>query len=557
VSFSKSYLLRNAWLLDSAILFVGIFLFYSLFLGNYPLFTPDEGRYSEVAREMLVTHDYITPRVNGVAFFDKPILYYWLQALAIFLFGLTEGALRFFPMLFGVMGCLVTYLCGRHLFNRHTGILSALILATTPLYFGSAHYADLNLEVAVLISATLLFFISAINAKTPYRTYLLFAAYFTAALAFLTKGLIGIALPGLISLSWIIIQKKMALLKNIHLTAGILFFLIIVLPWYCLVEKANPGFLHYFFITQQVTRFLSAAEFNNPTPIWFYIPVIIIGFFPWICFLPQAILKLRNPNILFLLVWIIIIFSFFSIPRSKTVGYILPVFPALALLVGHHISEIWANSKLRALISIGLLYFVLSCSIAALIYFLPHYNWLDITPQFTIHRLILASILFLSPFTVLLFGFKKQKLVLIFMISNIFFLLVLTHSANYLNPNSTKKLALQLKSQLKSKEEVISYFQYYQDLPIYLNQRITVVADWNADSIIKKDNWLREFWFGLQYQKTNDWLIDKNTFWQRYKSKNRIFVFISNNYFDDFKSHTQHYFILGKMNNIILLSNQK
>src|SRR5579862_9516747 len=137
------------FLLDLLCLTALIGFFYYFYLGTYPLFTPDEGRYAEVAREMVATGDYITPRVNGVAFLDKPILYYWLQAAAIHLFGLKEWALRFFPALLGLLSCLVTYSCGCVLFNRRTGLLASLILATSPLYFSGAHYANLDLEMAV------------------------------------------------------------------------------------------------------------------------------------------------------------------------------------------------------------------------------------------------------------------------------------------------------------------------------------------------------------------------------------------------------------------------
>src|SRR5580692_6687416 len=109
---------QATWFWD-ILLLTGLFaLLYFLGLGSYPLFTPDEGRYSEVAREMIATHNYITPNLNGVVFLDKPILYYWLQVSAIQLFGLKEWALRLWPAILGVLGCLVTYATGRVLFNR-------------------------------------------------------------------------------------------------------------------------------------------------------------------------------------------------------------------------------------------------------------------------------------------------------------------------------------------------------------------------------------------------------------------------------------------------------
>ena len=125
---------KRQWAIDIIFLALLFGFFYAFWIGSYALFTPDEGRYSEVAREMVTSGDYITPRLNGVAFLDKPALYYWLQASAIHLFGLKEWALRFWPAALGILGCLMTYTAGFLLFNRRTGILAAIILATSPLY---------------------------------------------------------------------------------------------------------------------------------------------------------------------------------------------------------------------------------------------------------------------------------------------------------------------------------------------------------------------------------------------------------------------------------------
>jgi 4-amino-4-deoxy-L-arabinose transferase-like glycosyltransferase len=489
----------RSWITDCIGLVAVLSLFYFFYLGHYPLFTPDEGRYSEVAREMVVTGDYITPRVNGVAFLDKPILYYWLQSLAILLFGIKEWALRFFPAMLGMFGCVMTYVCGRRLFDRRTGIFSALILATSPLYFGGSHYANLDLEVAVFISCTLLCFITAIQSHGKARSIFLFAAYVFSALAMLTKGLIGVAFPSLIAGSWMLLQGRLALLKNIHLLAGILLFIAIVLPWYVLVQKANPEFLHFFFVTQHVTRFLSGAEFNNKTAVWFYLPIIVGGFFPWTIFLVQSMakqIKEANPVGVYLLLWAGIITLFFSIPHSKLIGYILPVFPALALLTGNYLAE--ASRK--------------------------------------------AKKIFLL-FTILL-AFSTAGLI------------TLMCYANYLNRNTAKPITTALQTILKSDDEVVNYFKFYHDVPIYLERRITLVANWHSPTIPQTDNWVRELWYGMAFQRTDDWLIEEKEFWQRWNSKKRLFVFVNDNYLHQFLLHTKHYFKLAQHNDIILLSNQ-
>lgn len=567
--------LRRTWVTDVIFLGLACFIFYGFHLGHYPLFTPDEGRYSEIAREMIATGDYITPRVNGVAFLDKPILYYWLQAAAIHLFGLNEWALRFFPMLFGIFGCLATYLAGRHVFDRRTGILSAIILATSPLYFVGAHYANLDLEVAVWVSVTLLSFLSAIHSQGKTRTALLFAAYICAALAALTKGLIGIVFPTMIIGSWILLTWRWGLLKKIHLIAGLILFAALVIPWFILVQRANPGFLNYFFVTQQVTRFLSSAEFNNKTPSWFYFPIVIIGFFPWTIFLCQSLLKSirqlwnnykKESATLFLLLWVTLIFIFFSIPHSKIVTYILPIFPALALLVGNYLSAYWEKTT-QSVLYIGTIAFVTFTVLhAVLILLAVHYHWVQITPTFVPYLTAIIAIFALSALLALLcfagsFYFTKRDVSILFVLCtacSIAFLSTLTMGAEELNANTAKPLIRQLKPILKPEDDVASYFKYYQDVALYLGRRITVVADWDSPEIAQKDNWIREFWVSLPFQKA-EWLINEKTFWQRWSGKQRIFVFVNANYMDEFKKGVAHqkYYLIGQHHDILLFSNRR
>lgn len=502
----KTSQLSRTWLTDIAFITCLLLVFYTAWLGSYPFFTPDEGRYAEVAREMVATGDYITPKVNGVSFLDKPIFYYWLQAAAIKLLGVSEWAVRLFPALFGVLGCLMTYICGRQLFNRRAGLLAAFILGTSPLYFGAAHYANLDLEVAVLISCSLLCIITALQHPLRIRLYFLFGAYGFAGLAFLTKGLIGIAFPLIITTVWVACLGHWDLTKRAHLIKGFCLIAVIALPWYALAQRANPDFLHYFFVTQQMTRFLSKAEFNNKMPFWFYLPVILVGFLPWTLFLFQALIKhirmvsrshYQHAAESFLLLWVLIILVFFSVPRSKIITYILPIFPALALLTGHYLSARWEKSKLAV-------------------------------------RAFTACLAISTGFLVFLVNYAGQ-----------------------LNTNSAKKLVTELKAQMKPGDEVIHYFKYYYDVPLYLGKTVTIVADWDAKQITKRDNWVRELSAGRDFDKANNWLINEYAFWQRYNSSKRVFVFLNKNYFAKFKAHGNPYFIIAKKNGIILLSNRK
>jgi 4-amino-4-deoxy-L-arabinose transferase-like glycosyltransferase len=557
------------WVMD--LFFIALFfgLFYAAWIGSYALFTPDEGRYSEVAREMVSTGDYITPRLNGVAFLDKPALYYWLQASAINLFGLKEWALRFWPSALGILGCLTTYATGRILFNRRTGIIAATILATSPLYYGAAHYANLDLEVAVLISNSLMFFLLGIHyTKTPWRTPLLFTAYVFAALAFLTKGLIALAFPAMIFGAWILILNRWQTLTKIRMFSGLAIFLALTAPWYYLVQQANPEFLHFFFVTQQVTRFLTKATFNSQAVAWFYVPIVLITFLPWSVFLIQALLhnlklvwqnRHAHQNELFILLWFTLIFIFFSIPKSKTVGYILPIFPALALLTGRYLDALWDKATSGGIISAKVFFIIVSAIMVVTCVSLPHIQAIQLEPG-TSPYLYFTALLFLLTGSRSIIYFKKPRLTQFFStltITACIALLTLIASTHIINSKTIKPLALQLKTQLTPNDEVVTYYKYYQDLPIYLERRITIVADWKANDIQYNDNWLREMWYGMPFQDTADWLIQEDAFWQRWNSDKHLYTFMNASYYKDFAQKAQnHAYKIGEYNDVILVSNQ-
>ena len=128
--------------------------------------------------------------------------------------------------------------------------------------------------------------------------------------------------------------------------------------------------------------------------------------------------------------------------------------------------------------------------------------------------------------------------------------------ASHLNQGSAKPLVSYLKTVKQPEDEVIAYFKYYYDVPLYLEERITVATQWDTPDIAKKDNWMREFWNAMAFQKTDDWLINEDNFWTRWESEKRVFVFVNTNYFDKFKLRAKSYFHLGQHNDIILLSNK-
>ncbi len=562
----------RSWLFD--LFWLGIFsvIFLGVGLGIYPLLVPDEGRYSEIAREMVATNDYITPRLNGIPFLDKPILYYWLQALSIQLFGLKEWALRFWPAFFGGLSSLLMYVAGRGLFNRRTGVFAALLMLTTPLYFLGAHYANMDIEVASLITAALLCFMLAQRKETKIsRNLFLYTAYIFSGLAVLTKGLIGFVFPVIIIGLWILLLQRWRTIKEMHIIPGILIILMINTPWYLLVQNANPQFFDYFFLNQHFSRFLETG-FNNPQPIWFYLPIVIGGFLPWVLFLVQTFTnsirdiianRLQHDMELFLIIWAVIVFVFFSLPASKLIGYILPVFPPLTLLVAQYLSRKLDEQKLLGLQIGSILYAVLSLVVASVLFALTRLGMfstikLPILGVYNYFGFIIFVLFASGIITAVALYRKKFKVIIYNMIASMFFILLAVISAMPNIPlHTTKPLATIINQFIKPNDIIATYNDYFQDLPLYTQRRIVIVSPWDTKNLMQKDNWQRPFAYGIAWQPNHDWLINEETFWQRWHSPQTIYVLVKAKRMQQFQLKAQRdFYVIGQYQGVWLITNK-
>jgi len=262
---------------------------------------------------------------------------------------------------------------------------------------------------------------------------------------------------------------------------------------------------------------------------------------------------------LFLLVWIITVFFFFSIPQSKIITYILPLFPSVALLTSCYLSSCFdlcsQSKRMTYLIGYSLLSMITAC-----LFFLifTHHLFLEVSTDFLLYLKIMGIILLLGLFTSLVFIKQRSliSLVIICLITNILLLISLTYGAKYLNVNSVKQLALKVKLLKNIHDPVVSYYHYYQDLPLYLNETVTIVADWKAEGILNQDNWRREFIYGQYFQSIKPILIDEDFFWKQFNGDKHIFVLLDQRSLNDFDSHAKAYFYLGKENDVVLVSNQ-
>ncbi len=362
------------WSRDLLLLALALGLLYGFRLGSHSLANPDEGRYAEIPREMLVTGDFVTPRLDGVPYFEKPPLVYWTVAACLQLFGRSEWSLRTAPALFALAGVLVAYAAGRRIYGRIAGLLAALVLGTSLLYFALARLLILDMAVSVLMSATLFCFILGVREPPgARRRWLFYGLYASAALATLTKGLIGFLVPGAVMFLWLLVFDQWRRLRPLHLPTGGLLFLVIAVPWHILVAARNPDWARFYLIYEHFERFLLPTH-NRTQPWWFFLPIVLLGLFPWVGFLWPALRsslaggwarRKDSADAWFFVTWAAFIFLFLSLSQSKLVPYILPVFPPLAVLIGAWLDRTLADEGGAARWRAGFNGFAFVCGLLA------------------------------------------------------------------------------------------------------------------------------------------------------------------------------------------------
>lgn len=529
-------MLQQRWLQGLFAILYCIIIF-SFMLGERPLSSPDETRYTSISIEMNRTHNYVTPNINGIKFLDKPILFYWLQATCIHYLGLHHWVYRLVPAFFGALACVGVFFFALNYWGISTAWLALLVLSTSPVYFISARYVNMDMAIASLITLCLLCFHSAVlTASTRKRKLFVYSMYVFAGLGFLMKGLIGFTLPGLVIVLWMLIHKKWSILKWGLSPIGIGLFVLIIAPWLIAVQIANPNFFHYFFIFEQFNRFTENG-FNNVMPWWFYLAVVFFGMLPWSVFIIEALFygfkssryKNLDQNQTFWICWIIAILVFFSIPDSKIVTYILPVFAPIALLTAQfilHVNKEKSLAKMLLLISC-ISYFLTAFLILISTWFLSYY---PILLGFKRYLYISSSILLAAAVINYIF-YRKNAWLKQIMASAVIMLLLLGVASSSLIQWPRTDLSIignVLRTIIKPSDKLAAYQTYPFELPVILNKRIIVVANWNTISITQ-DNWKGHFQYGATPQDKKHWLLTPAEFWKLWNSPERVYLVISKN----------------------------
>ncbi len=503
---------------NALFLFLFSALLFMSMLGNHGLLEPDEGRYSEIPREMMERGDYVTPRLNGVLYFEKPVLHYWLTAAAFAVFGKTEFAARFWPAALGIVGVLVTYGLGAFLYGKREGFASGLVLASSLLYFAMAQINLTDMTVSVFITIAMTAFL--LSRLSDRRWLLLF--YCSMALAVLSKGLIGVVLPGAVIFCYMVLTRRWSIVPETLYLPGVALFFAITVPWFWAVCRANPDFFHFFFIHEHFLRYATKIH-DRYEPFWFFIPILLLGILPWSGFIPQAITRglkrddegERRQGGLFLVLWFGVIFLFFSLSGSKLIPYIIPVIPPLAILIGRRIISIAEANDKRALFR-GLMWttpLMILFGTAFIAYpYLQDKLPVDLLTTHLVHKGIILWIGVVLSW----WGFMRRTaaVALVFlMLSGISFTLSCKSLfVVYDKINSGRQIAEMIKPHLKPDDIVAQYGEYYQTVPFYLERR-NVLVDYTG-----------ELKFGRERETEAGWFIDSDGLERLWSGPSRVIL---------------------------------
>jgi 4-amino-4-deoxy-L-arabinose transferase-like glycosyltransferase len=500
---------------------------------------------------MLESGDFITPMLNYVKYFEKPPLHYWLNALSIRIFGETEFATRFPGALAGLLTVLFTYHVGQKLFGRREGLMAAIILGSSTgfLLQGRINLTDMTLTFCMTVSIGCFLLASRQNERNQGCYYYLF--YLFAALAVLAKGLIGLLLPGGVIFLYMLICRRWTLLKEMRLLFGMPIFLVVAVPWFVVVSLRNPEFAQFFFIHEHFQRFLTKVH-GRYEPVWFFIPTLLLTMLPWSFFVPQALVKAWQGRkekggdvLLFLFLWAVFIFLFFSKSNSKLIPYILPIFAPLALLVGHMFSRMLENevvsNKTGMLIAAFLC--ILGCSIIA-------YPFVD-TKSFSspLGGFVVGSV-FLLEGVLSFISVKRREMLQLFLFLSAGGLLVsLVAPQAVLSKISEKEacsreLCLMVRKVAGPETAVVSV-GYEQGFPFYSHRRVVLAGK------------IGEFEFGSKTGNQSAWFMEEGGFPGLWDSGRHVVALVRPKYLEKLNTIVRTPVkVLGKDHRRVLVSNR-
>ena len=523
----RDFILRNKGFVIGLFI-LAVFYLYLAHLGAYHLMDPDEGRYHEIPREMLMTGDFITPHLNGVEYFEKPVLQYWATVVIMKIFGVTEFAGRIFPAL-SAIGCVgLTFALGSMMFSRRTGFLAAAVLATSCLNLIVASINILDMALTFFMTGCMVSFYA--FEKTAKKKYLLLF-YIAMGLGVLTKGLVAIILPLGILFWYAMLTRRPRLFLQLFYLPGILAFLIVTVPWFYLVCQANPDFFYFFFVREHFLRFTTKMH-DRFQPWWFFIPFVFIGMLPWTGFLfslfskkgiiRKTVSERSRFDIIYLLVWFFVIFVFYSISDSKLVPYIMPCWMPMAVLIAASIERFeQENSWLCHSFSINCV--LCLAFVFALVGYVFMSNYLTID-EFIAEGGMLTAALFIGTLAAIIVWRKTRDFcaaAAVLCIMGFFFGLGLHDVQKQIHNNQSAYYVSQRINELNPQDSlIVNYGEFYHGTVYYTDQRVAL-ADFKG-----------ELEFGLSHPSGEGWYYTGEELNDLWNGPKRIIIVVKDRYKD-------------------------
>jgi 4-amino-4-deoxy-L-arabinose transferase-like glycosyltransferase len=491
------------------------------------LIKPDEGRYAEIAREMAVGGDWVTPRLNGIKYFEKPPLQYWATAAAYKAFGENEWTARLWPAVTGFLGILLAWYTGRRLFGAQAGMLAAVTLASSLLYLGMGHFNTLDMGLAFFMQAAVFGFLLA---QDGGRRWMLLA-WAALALAVLSKGIVALVLTGGTLTVYSMLTRDFSPWRKFELARGVPLFLLIAAPWFVAVSLANPEFARFFFIHEHFERFLTKVH-RRDEPAWYFLPIFLLGALPWTTLAVQAAVQAWPRQAMrkfqprrFLLLWCVVVFGFFSASGSKLPSYILPLFPALALLLGDALTRMSRRALLGHLIAIVAAASVLTAlaprvadradAVTPIELIGPYAQWLTASAALWLGGALAA----------LLLAWRDRKAAALLTLAGASILAglgaMLGHE-NLSRSNSSYHIAAKVKPLLPAGVPFYGYRMYDQTLTFYLQRTVTLVE------------YRDEMGFGLD-QEAEKWVPSADEFKRRWQADADAFALMEPTEYDNLR----------------------
>lgn len=494
-------------------------------LGYRSLIHTDEGRYAALALEMARSGDWITPRLNGLLYFEKPALQYWIGALSFQTFGISEFSARLWPGLAGFLTVAAVAFTARRLWGIESGIRAFAICASATWIIGNSHFLTLDAGLTLFLTLALCAVLLAecASADPSSRRRWIWIAWAAMAGAVLSKGLVGIVIPACALVLVSLRRRDFGLWRRMHIVSGTLIFLALTFPWFVLVSLRNPGFAEFFFVHEHFTRYLTNVH-RREGAWWYYLPMLLVGFLPWTSGLPWLMHSdksgVGSNDIMarhMLVTWCGFILVFFSASGSKLPSYILPMFPALALLLAQQLRNANVASLRWHLLLPTLLWVVVLTASTQLHRLLPAGTPTEVMEAFEV-ALRIAALLYLAGAGIAWFFLRRRQITAALLGVAMGHLLATTiamqsHNA-YGQLKSAAPFAETLLRLIDQDTPVFAVRKYDQTLPYYLQRNVVLV------------DYVDEFAFG-QMKEPDKSIASLDDFVVRWKSLPQAAAYMS------------------------------